>query len=321
MEVVAGIHRIETTTSDGRLLCCYLISGDICVLVDAGEARTPVEAIWPYLASRGIDLNTIRLIFITHADTDHFGGTSAVLERTSALVAAHEPDAAWVSDPQRVLTERYGQLKPSHNISYDSLTEQRLRGQLGARVPVSLWLGEGCSLGVGPDRQLHVLHLPGHTLGHLGLYDTVSGVALIGDAALGDGLRNRDGRVVIPPSYYAPSQYLQTLAKLEKLSPRVVLTGHLPILSGEAIAELLAVSRGFVLRVEEAVATAIMRKSGPWTLLSISEELRESLGPWPPSCLPGFARSVLGHLHEFETRGEIVREEGRTRPQAWRHHL
>jgi glyoxylase-like metal-dependent hydrolase (beta-lactamase superfamily II) len=278
----------------------------VFVLVDVGEATTPEDVLWPYLSTQGLDFTKIRIVLITHADTDHFGGTSAVLKRTSAIVASHGADAPWIASPDRVLRERYGQFETTHRIAYAPEIQRRLRQQLGGAVPVVLRLTDGSILAPRPDWQWRVLHLPGHTPGHLGLFESSLGVAVIGDAALGEGLYNETGRVVIPPSYYDPGQYLQTLTKIERLSARVVLTGHLPILTGGGIAELLSGSRSFVKRLGEALQSAVNRKTNTWTLLEITEEMRQTLGPWPQGSLPGLARSVLGHLKEFENQGEIT---------------
>lgn len=306
MEVVSGVHRIEAATADGRLVCCYLLCGEVFLLVDAGEATTPEDVLWPYLSAHGLDSTKIRVVLITHADTDHFGGTSAVLERSPGIVASHGADAPWIASPDRVLRERYGQFETPHRIAYAPEIQRRLRQQLGGAVPVVLRLRDGSTLAPRPDWEWRVLHLPGHTLGHLGLFDSSLGVALIGDAALGEGLYDETGKVVIPPSYYDPGQYLQTLTKIERLSARVVLTGHLPILTGEGIAELLSDSRAFVRRLAEALQSAVHRTTNTWTLLELTEEMRRTLGPWPPGCLPGLARSVLGHLKELEDQGEIA---------------
>jgi glyoxylase-like metal-dependent hydrolase (beta-lactamase superfamily II) len=278
----------------------------VFVLIDAGEATTPEDTLWPYLSAHGLDFTRIRTVVITHADTDHFGGASAVLKRTLAIVASHGADAPWIASPDRVLRERYGQFEASHRIAYPPEVQGRLRQQLGEAVPVVLRLTEGSVLAPRPDWQWRVLHLPGHTPGHLGLFESSLRVALIGDAALGEGLYDTTGKVVIPPSYYDPGQYLQTLTKIEQLSARVVLTGHLPILTDAGIAELLAGSRSFVRRLGEALHSAVNRKGDTWTLLDITEEMRQALGPWPPGCLPGLARSVLGHLKELEDQGEIA---------------
>lgn len=318
MEVAPGIHRIEAQTADGRLLCCYLLCGDIYVLVDTGEAPTPQTTLWPYLARHSLRPELIRLVLITHADSDHFGGTSAVLERTSALVAAHVTDAAWIAEPQRVLTERYGQFASPHGIAYDAPSQQRLRAQLGAPVPVPLRLMEGDVLALRHDWLLQVLHLPGHTLGHLGLFDPGSGVALIGDAALGDGLRNTGGQVVIPPSYYDPQLYLKTLRRLEALGAQTVLTGHLPVLTGEALTLWLSASQRFVAQLGAALHAEVAQRELPVSLAELTDAMCDTLGPWPAGCRPGLARSVLGHVQQLEMSGELRRVDSGDGVPRWR---
>jgi len=306
VEVGPGIHRIESKTSDQRLLCCYLLRGDVSVLVDTGDVNTPPDAIWPYLSASGVDCSSIRVVVVTHADADHFGGASGVLDRTPALIGAHEADARWIADPELAMTERYGQFESSHRIAYSPEARTRIRAQLGDAVPVTLRLTEGDALSLRAESRWQVVYLPGHTPGQLGLFEPRSGVAVIGDAALGDGLRDRTGRIVIPPSYYNPVQYLETLTKIEQLVPRILLTGHLPILSGEAIDQLLTTSRLFVDELENTLRRIIGQKRDPWSLVDVTEDVRQTLGPWSPGILPGLARSVLGHVLELERQGAIA---------------
>lgn len=64
------------------------------------------------------------------------------------------------------------------------------------------------------------LHLPGHALDCLGLYDQSTGVLLTGDALQLRGI----GRFGC--GLAAPNAYLQTIEKVRTLAPQVILTAH-----------------------------------------------------------------------------------------------
>ena len=77
MEILPGIHRIESDLGV-RFMCQYLLTGeDHTVLVDTGLAGTPEEVIIPYLEGVGLSLEDIDEVIISHADVDHCGGNRA----------------------------------------------------------------------------------------------------------------------------------------------------------------------------------------------------------------------------------------------------
>ena len=77
MEILPGIHRIESDLG-ARFMCQYLLTGeDHTVLVDTGLAGTPEEVIIPYLEGIGLTLGDIDEVIISYADVDHCGGNRA----------------------------------------------------------------------------------------------------------------------------------------------------------------------------------------------------------------------------------------------------
>ena len=73
MEILPGIHRIESDLG-GRFMCQYLLVGEQrTVLVDAGLAGTPEEVIVPYLEEIGPGVGDVDEVIVSHADVAHFG--------------------------------------------------------------------------------------------------------------------------------------------------------------------------------------------------------------------------------------------------------
>ena len=103
-----------------------------------------------------------------------------------------------------------------------------LERELGGDAPVDVGLRGGETLRLGPAWRVEVLALPGHTPGHLGLWDPRSGAAIIIDAALADGVYDRAGTRLIPPRYYTAGGYEATLRRLRALDPALLLTAHYP---------------------------------------------------------------------------------------------
>ncbi|MDQ3589304.1 MAG: MBL fold metallo-hydrolase, partial [Actinomycetota bacterium] len=97
MEILPGIHRIESDLGV-RFMCQYLLVGeDRTILVDTGIAGTPEEVIIPYLEEAGLSLEDIDEVIISHADVDHCGGNRTLKERHPSLwFSCGEPDRAYI---------------------------------------------------------------------------------------------------------------------------------------------------------------------------------------------------------------------------------
>ena len=81
MEIVPGIHRIESDLGP-RFMCQYVLADEErTLLVDTGLAGTPQEAIAPYLERIGSSLDEIDDVVVSHADVDHCGGNGAIRRR------------------------------------------------------------------------------------------------------------------------------------------------------------------------------------------------------------------------------------------------
>jgi len=89
---------------------------------------------------------------------------------------------------------------------------------------------EGDVIDLG-NRVLEVLHLPGHSPGSIGLWESATGILFSGDAIYDDPLLDE-----LPGSEIA--SYLNTMRRLEKLQARVVHAGHDPSFDGLRLRQL-----------------------------------------------------------------------------------
>ena len=76
------------------------------------------------------------------------------------------------------------------------------RARCGGDAPVDEGLRGGETLRLSDDWRVEVLHLPGHTFGHIGVWDPRSRAAIIIDAVLERGIYSNDGELLIPPRIY-----------------------------------------------------------------------------------------------------------------------
>ena len=108
-----------------------------------------------------------------------------------------------------------------------------------------------------------MLALPGHTPGHLGLWDPRSGAAIIIDAALADGVYDRAGNRLIPPRYYSAAGYEATIRRLRALDPALLLTAHYDVMERDAARDVPRPLAGLRARGARRRPTRTCRRGRP----------------------------------------------------------
>jgi glyoxylase-like metal-dependent hydrolase (beta-lactamase superfamily II) len=271
-EVAPGIHRVEAPFGE-RFVCLYVLVGtDRVIVVDAGADTTPRTHLRPALEALGLPIGDVTDVLITHADVDHAGGVATLRELVPTLrVIAHELERPAIEH-------------------------------------VDVIVGDGDRVELGAGWEVRVLHTPGHAPGHISVHDARSGSLVIGDAVLGAGIGDREGRLVLPPIYRDVDAYLASIRRLEEHRAARLLTGHFVPLEGTAVAAFLAESRDFVERLE----LMIQRELEAARVALTVPELIARLGAQPP-----LADALLGHLERAAAEGR-ARVEDRRGVAAWR---
>jgi glyoxylase-like metal-dependent hydrolase (beta-lactamase superfamily II) len=279
MEVFPGIHRIESDLGE-RFMCQYMLVGeDRTVLVDTGLAGTPEEVIVPYLRNIGLSVGDVDEVLISHADVDHCGGNRALKDMNPRLrFLCGEADRAWVENGELMIAEVYRWSEP-HGFGLGGDSLGWIRTELGGGCPVDTGLRGGETLRLGLGRRVEVLHLPGHTPGHLGLWDPDNGAAIIIDAVLERGIYDRAGTLLQPPRYFDATAYRSTIRRLRSLDPEHLLTAHYPLMRGREARDFLDRSLRFTDRVHEVTRGGL--KDGITDLKELTALADERLGPYP----------------------------------------
>jgi glyoxylase-like metal-dependent hydrolase (beta-lactamase superfamily II) len=315
-EVAPGIYRIESILGP-RPFAQFVLRDERSLLVDTGIASTPDEVILPAFRELGLDLADLDYVLNTHADVDHFGGNAAIRAAAPrAIFCAHVADCDWIGDRERILRERYGWYAAhGPDADYDADTKDWLRNAMGPDVPIDLHLVGGEVLRLGPRLSVEILHLPGHSLGHVGLWDAVSKSAIITDATLGAGLLNHEGAVIHPPPYMLLEEYEATVRRLQRLAPERLLTAHYAVMEGAQVKRFLDESLAFVARARSAIEAAI-EKSNEVTIAGLLTTLNPILGPFT-SMANELGGPIRAHLQELLTSGRIEEITNR-QPPGWR---
>lgn len=193
----------------------YLIKADTgFFLVDTGMAnqRATVEKA---LAAAGCRPGDLRLILVTHGDSDHIGNCAYLREKYGAKIAMHPNEAAQAAGGPMLVTR-----KP----------EQGLRTRLIMGVLARLFalrrpdrFKADLSL-VGDDDlsawglQARALHIPGHSTGSIGI------LTAAGDLFCGDLMSNSGQPKLHIVDDLAAAR--ASLEKLRRLDVKTVYPGH-----------------------------------------------------------------------------------------------
>lgn len=164
----------------------YLVQGeDGYLLIDAG-----MQIYFHYLKKQikalGITNSLLKLAIITHADGDHYGSLSRIQEENpgTLITAASKPEADAI---QKGCMSRELHPKPMEKWVYDLVS--KLFTTPKARV--DLLIDNGTKF---EKFGIQVMETPGHTPGHISLWNQQEGILFCGDSILIHGKR------VIPSS-------------------------------------------------------------------------------------------------------------------------
>jgi glyoxylase-like metal-dependent hydrolase (beta-lactamase superfamily II) len=308
MEVAPGIHRIEAPLGE-RFVAMHLLVGDECALLfDTGMDRMPYDYVLPYLDQIGVPAANIRYVLTSHADFDHTAGNASMKEiAPGAIFLCHQLDQAMIEDVETLIRDRYSELEADHGIGETEQSKQYIRAQ-SRHVPVDVALTGGETIRLGADWQVEVLHTPGHSRGHLTIWDPRSQTLIICDATLYNAVLFKNGKPAFPPTYRYVETYVATMNRFAGMPAQLMLTSHYPLYRGPQIAEFIAESRAYVDRVDATILGALA-DGEPRTMRELIDQTNASLGEWPEAAGIYLCNPFAGHLERFVQYG--VLETGR----------
>jgi glyoxylase-like metal-dependent hydrolase (beta-lactamase superfamily II) len=225
-EILPGLYRIKIPLPESPLkyLNSYVIKSDRKnLIIDTGFNRKECfNAMKAGLGELNIDLLNCDF-FITHLHADHFGLISRLAVNKSRI---------YFSRPDKELIESWEGFEPMIDYAGENgFPEHELRNALHQHpgykygsdwTPDISILGDGEKITYG-DYCFECVETPGHTLGHVCLYEAREKVLVAGDHILSDITPNiqcwsdRDNPL---------EQYLSSLEKVYRLDVALVLPGH-----------------------------------------------------------------------------------------------
>jgi glyoxylase-like metal-dependent hydrolase (beta-lactamase superfamily II) len=217
-----------------------------------------------------------------------------------------------VEDPRTLFDVRYNFLKPEHDVGF----EPEPPPEAGKPRKMDVCFAGGETIRLSDDWHLDVLHVPGHSHGHLALYDPKQRAAFVSDAIHGRGCPKASGAMGIPVTYYYVDVYLSTLRYLEGLDINALYSGHWPVMRGEEIRDFLAESRQTVELFDRVILATLDKNRTGATMKELIDAVANAVGDWPPDTWTLAMFSVKGHMDRLESqrRVQAVRD---ARPVRW----
>jgi len=310
MEILPGVHQIAVNYHDRPLNLYLLMYGGESLLMDTGDAGVPAREILPYFREIGFDPRRLTYVLLTHPDLDHVGGVYAV--------RAAAPEAKFLCgrlDREEIETpEGLGRLRARahyywHGLGPDdaglaAFVEQA--GGAGQALAIGGTFDGGETLALG-GRAVRILHLPGHSRGHLGVHLPWARAAIIGDAVHGTANRFLDGRAAFACTYMYVDAYLGTIDQLRALGLERLYSCHwADCTDGGAVERFLEESRAYAVRAEGVILEAVRAAgAGGLTLREACLRAKGGLGDWPAERDLETRSMACGHLQRLADWGLI----------------
>jgi glyoxylase-like metal-dependent hydrolase (beta-lactamase superfamily II) len=221
-EVAERIYEIkpEGKELESFPLCTvYLVVDENAALVEAG-CSVQIPDILEAVGKLGYDIRKLSYIILTHIHPDH-AGAAGVLARQlpQTKVVAQSVAAKVLEDPSMLERLMRGFMQVFGNDAQE---------RFGEMLPIAeerfVLVEDGESIPLG-ERQLKVIHTPGHDPNHLCFLDTKSRGLFCGDAL---GGYFSEIEVAVPSSAPGsdPILTLQSIAKLQELKPAILFFSH-----------------------------------------------------------------------------------------------
>jgi glyoxylase-like metal-dependent hydrolase (beta-lactamase superfamily II) len=295
---------------------CYLVQQEGgWLMVDSGlNDQTCFNALCQQLTSLSISVEEIRWLLITHFHPDHYGLAGRIKAVSDAAVIMHRQDwdmVQFVTDvAEEWSADSFVEWARSLGVPASEMEGyQKVIGfgrglfPTGAEPDILL---EGDEAPLGESGHLRAILTPGHSPGHVCVYDEERKFLFAGDHVLA-GITSH-----ITPSILSGEdqlgKYLIALEKVRRLDVEMVLPAHEEPFNhlSQRVDELLEHHEK---RLEQVLAAVQRHSSSLW---EIASQVEWTVGLWEQ--MNGIDRllaiqETLAHLHLLRDRGRVTATE------------
>jgi glyoxylase-like metal-dependent hydrolase (beta-lactamase superfamily II) len=299
-----------------RAVNCYLLEGEPLTLVDPGAdwPETMVE-LEDGLAARGLRVEDVEQVILTHQHYDHVGLAHRVRERSGATVVAHELLRAFLADlpAQMELEDTYqAAVMRLHGVPEETIAElyavSREHRIYGGSVAVDRTVRQG-DMVVAGGRELLVGERPGHSPTDTVFTIEAERLSIVGDHLIGHISSNPvihrplDRPADVRDRMRSLPRYIDSLRRTAGLDVDLLLPGHGNPVEGHRalVVERLEFHERRKARIYDGLG------GGPTTAHGLA------LGLWGQVAeREAFLTlsEALGHLDLLEDEGRVALEEG-----------
>jgi glyoxylase-like metal-dependent hydrolase (beta-lactamase superfamily II) len=316
MEIVQGVHQIKLPLPAGGALDhvnAYLVEGSKSnLLIDTGlDTPDAFAALRDGLRFSSFGFKDISQIVVTHIHPDHYGLADKLKQMSGAQVALSEIEESLI-DSRYVnmnnLLQEVRKLFGDNGVPEDELSElaeasMPVREFVGIVSP-DIKLKDGDKISTGSS-EFKVLLTPGHSSGHICLYEPKRKFLFSGDHILPDifphvGLHPQSGENPL-------GDFFNSLEAISKLEVNFIFPGHGSVFSGFE----LRISELLYHHKQRQLAIARTIENDMKTVYQITTEI-----PWMPGGeavkfekLPAFGKRLavmetLAHLQLLVVEGK-----------------
>jgi glyoxylase-like metal-dependent hydrolase (beta-lactamase superfamily II) len=240
-EIVPGVYRVDVPFPLGLFppdappaTICYLVrQAGGWLMIDSGlHHPSCYDALCNQLSALRIPISDIRWLLITHFHPDHFGLAGRIKAASKAEVIMHRKDwevVKFIMDSAQSPSEDE-MTKWAGSMGITASEMDGLRQVVSFGVMLFSYVSEPDLLleedehVVGDTGWLQAIRTPGHTPGHICVYDRSNRVLFAGDHVLTGitthvtpGILSTDDQL---------SEYLRALRKVQQLDVKMVLPAH-----------------------------------------------------------------------------------------------
>ncbi|MFJ5624814.1 MBL fold metallo-hydrolase [Peribacillus loiseleuriae] len=202
-----------------------ITSENAVVLVDTGTPGS-YNLIATEIERRGLSIDQLTTIILTHQDIDHVGNLAKLLESNSNIeVFSHELDRPYIEGNRPLIKGLPAPLDVQFSEGYVAPTAPFIKRTLAD--------GEELDIAGG----LIIIHTPGHTDGHISLYHPTSKTLIVGDAMIIRGPELQGPNPMQTPDL---DKAYQSLTKIAAFDIKRVICYHGGMYESETLNEEIA---------------------------------------------------------------------------------